>query len=186
MGTKLTPEKLVAFCAALSETCQVGKACKAVGIARQTAYEWRNEMPDFAAAWDRAMKIGVTALEDEAHRRAFEGIDDPLTHQGQFTYLWKDKLDEDGNVVINEATGLPEREPLLDENGEQRIAAVRKYSDVLAMFLLKSHAPEKYRDNAKLELGGHLALGQMSDEEIRAELAALAQSVASPDGSDLV
>jgi hypothetical protein len=186
MGTKLTPEKLVAFCAALSETCQVGKACKAVGISRVTAYEWRNQMPDFAAAWDRAMKVGVTALEDEAHRRAFEGIDDPLTHQGQFTYLWKDKLDEDGNVVINEATGLPEREPLLDEHGNQQIAAVRKYSDVLAMFLLKSHAPEKYRENSKVELSGHLALGQMSDEEIRAELAALAQSVTSSDGSDLV
>lgn len=184
---KLTPEKLTAFCAALAETCQVGKACKAVGISRQTAYEWRSELPDFAAAWDRAAKVGVTALEDEAHRRAFEGVDDPLTHQGQFTYLYEEERDEHGEVIINPATQSPKYRKVLDENGNHKVAAIRKYSDTLAIFLLKAHAPEKYRENSKIELGGHLALGQMSDDEIRAELAALAKSAQPPeDGSDLV
>ena len=79
---KLTPEKLTAFCAALSETCNVGKACAAVGIARQTAYEWRSEIPEFAAAWARAMRTGLTVLEDEMHRRAIEGTPEPVFHQG--------------------------------------------------------------------------------------------------------
>lgn len=70
---KLTPEKLTAFCAALAETCNVGKACAAVGIARQTAYEWRDEIPDFALAWEKALKVGASALEDEAVRRTAEG-----------------------------------------------------------------------------------------------------------------
>lgn len=152
---KLTPEKLTAFCAALAETCQVRKACDAVGISRQTAYKWREDMPDFAEAWDRAMKVGVSALEDEAHRRAFEGYDEPVFHQGAVC------------------------------------GAIRKASDTLAIFLLKAHAPDKYRENSKVELSGHIALTDMSDEEIKAELAALAASgailPASPeDGSDLV
>lgn len=144
---KVTPEKLTAFCSALSETCNVGKACKAVDISRQTAYRWREEFPAFAEAWDKAMRIGVTALEDEAHRRAFEGIDKPIVHQG---------------VVMN---------------------TMKEYSDTLAIFLLKSHNPEKYRENSKVELKGHLALGDMSEDEIRAELAALVASGVVPTGS---
>ena len=189
---KLTPEKLAAFCAALSETCNVGKACKAVDISRWTAYHWRSEMPEFAAAWDAAMKVGVTALEDEAHRRAFEGIDKPLTHQGRFTHLYREVKDADGNPVLDEATGAPKMEPVLDEHGNHKVAAVREYSDTLAIFLLKAHDPDKYRENSKVELSGHLALSDMSEDEIRAEIAALAATGVLPlapapdDGSDLV
>lgn len=80
---KLTPERQAAFCAALA--CaggNVSRACEAVDIARMTAYEWRNEDPVFAAAWDRAKAIGIEALEDEATRRAFEGTDKPVFHLG--------------------------------------------------------------------------------------------------------
>lgn len=133
---KLTPEKLTAFCAALAETCNVGKACKAVGIARQTAYEWRSEIPEFAAAWDRAMRIGVSALEDEAHRRAFDGVEEPVHHMGV------------------------------------QVDTVRKYSDTLAIFLLKAHNPEKYRENQRVELAG----GVKTEVKIVSEF----------DGSDLV
>lgn len=79
---KLTPEKLSAFCAALAETGQVSKACAAVGISRQTAYGWREDLPDFAEAWERAAKISTSVLEDEAVRRANEGWDEPVYHQG--------------------------------------------------------------------------------------------------------
>lgn len=178
---KLTPERLTAFCAALSETCNVGKACTAINISRWTAYKWRKTMPEFAEAWDEAMRAGVTGLEDEAHRRAFEGVEDPLTHLGQFTYLWRE--DEHGNKV-----------PVLDENGEHKVASVRKYSDTLAIFLLKAHAPEKYRENSHIQLSGHLSLSDMSEEEMRAELAQLAAAGVVPlsgenpddDASDLV
>lgn len=79
---KLTPERLSAFCAALAETGQVSKACTAVGISRQTAYGWREDLPAFAEAWDRASKISTSVLEDEAVRRANEGWDEPVYHQG--------------------------------------------------------------------------------------------------------
>lgn len=170
---KLTPEKLTAFCAALAETCNVGRACAAVGISRQTAYNWREADADFAVAWEKAMKVGLLALEDEAHRRAFEGMDDPLTHQGRFTYLYREVKDEAGNPVLD-ASGNPRREPVLDERGEHKVATVRKYSDTLAIFLLKAHAPEKYRDNTRMELtGANGGPVQINDTERAARLAAI-------------
>lgn len=144
---KLTPEKLTAFCAALAETGIVGRACAAVDISRQTAYQWREKEPEFAEAWDKALRIGVSALEDEAHRRGFEGTLEPVFHHG----------------------------------GE--CGAVRKYSDTLAIFLLKAHNPEKYRDNSRVELAGSLELKRKSDAEIDAEIAELAAKVASKRGA---
>jgi hypothetical protein len=119
---KLTPEKLVAFCAALAESCNVGKACKAINIARITAYKWRNARPEFKAEWDAAVEIGVSALEDEAHRRAFDGSDKAIVHLGAIT------------------------------------GTVKEYSDTLAIFLLKAHAPEKYRERSEVQLNATLEI----------------------------
>jgi hypothetical protein len=149
---KLTPEKLTAFCAALAETCNVGRACAAVGISRQTAYVWREGDADFAKAWEQALKAGLTALEDEAHRRAFEGTEEPVFHQGS------------------------------------ECGSVRKYSDTLAIFLLKAHAPEKYRENTRMELtGANGGPVQLSDADRAARLAgllALAQQRKDAGGPD--
>lgn len=135
---KLTPEKLTAFLAALAETCNVGRACTAVGISRYTAYKWRKEQPEFAAEWDDAMRAGLLALEDEAHRRAFEGSDRPVFFQGR------------------------------------QVSVVREYSDTLAIFLLKAHNPEKYRENTRMELtGGGGGPVQVSDTARAARLAGL-------------
>lgn len=41
-------------------------------------------------------------------------------------------------------------------NQGQIVAEVTEYSDTLAMFLARAHAPEKYRDNASLEIKGTL------------------------------
>lgn len=198
---KLTPEKLTAFCAALAETCNVTRACSAVGVSRYTAYLWRKNDPDFADRWDEAVAAAVLGLEDEAHRRAFEGSAEPLVHQGQFSYEYE--RDERGRVVFDEE--IIEREVVtkagksvelevvrtprlaLDGEGKPRVSTVRKYSDTLAIFLLKAHNPDKYRENSKVELSGHLATSNMTEDEIREELAAIASSgvlgLAAPDGA---
>jgi len=119
---KLTPEKLSAFCSALAETGIVSRACKAVEITRETAYQWRRADPEFSKAWDQALEIGITALEDEAHRRAFNGTREPIYHLGK------------------------------------AVGAVKKYSDTLAIFLLKAHNPEKYRERHDVAVKGGLAL----------------------------
>ena len=147
---KFTPEKAEAFFAALAETANVSKACAAIAVSRRTAYNWREADPGFAAGWDRAMKAAVLGLEDEAHRRAFEGVDKPVFYQG-------------------------------DECG-----TIREYSDTLAIFLLKAHNPEKYRENSKVELEANIRVNDMTDDEIRAEIAALtgAGIVAPSNGID--
>jgi hypothetical protein len=50
-------------------------AAKEAGVSRAIAYRWRQRDPKFAAAWDEAVAEGIDQLEDEAHRRAVEGVD---------------------------------------------------------------------------------------------------------------
>ena len=71
-----------------------------------------------------------------------------------------------GGVGLFAAAGLVRRafegtdEPVYYKGEE--CGSVRKYSDTLAIFLLKAHAPEKYRENIHAELtgagGGPIAL----------------------------
>lgn len=148
---KLTPEKLTAFCAALAETGQVSKACKAVGISRMTAYEWRQDIPEFREAWAKALKVAQLVLEDEAMRRAVEGVDEPLVHKGQFTY-------RRDYAAIDPETGErvhPLAAPvLLGEDGSPIPETVKKYSDTMLIFTLKAADPAKYRDNSHVTLAG--------------------------------
>jgi transposase-like protein len=65
----------VAFIEALSETGNVTHACDQAGLRRRTIYEWRDDDPAFADAWEQALEIGTHALEDEARRRAMGGSD---------------------------------------------------------------------------------------------------------------
>lgn len=43
---------------------------------------------------------------------------------------------------------------LLEKSVRQRAMRARKPSDLLSIFLLKAARPEKYRDNAKVEMSG--------------------------------
>jgi hypothetical protein len=43
---------------------------------------WRKADAEFAGLYLEAEQIGVSALEDEATRRAFQGTDKPVYHQG--------------------------------------------------------------------------------------------------------
>jgi hypothetical protein len=167
-----TPERATAFCAALAETCNVGKACKAIGMGRQTAYDWREDDPEFKVQWDRAMRVGVSALEDEAHRRGFEGVAEPLTHQGQFTYELEEDRTPTGKVKRRKGEVVMRR--VLGADGKPKVATIQKYSDTLAIFLLKAHDPDKYRDNSKVVLDGGLNLTNMTVDQIEQELADLA------------
>jgi hypothetical protein len=59
-------------------------AAEEAGIGRSTAWLWRKNDPQFAAAWDEAVAEGVDRLEDEAHRRAVEGYNPrPVYHKGR-------------------------------------------------------------------------------------------------------
>lgn len=71
-----------AFLMALAEVPVVSRACAAVGIERSTAYRARETDELFARDWDDAMEQGIDKAEQEAFRRAVEGTDKGVWHQG--------------------------------------------------------------------------------------------------------
>lgn len=117
----------------------------------------------------RAADVDFAARWDEAKRIGAEALED--------------------EAVRRAARGVDE--PVFHQGAQ--VGTVRKYSDTLAIFLLKGAMPEKYRDNAKLELAGRVELSKLSDDELDQELLALQATVghnalATPvedDGSDL-
>jgi len=65
-----TDRARAAFLAVLAEHCNVSEACRAARISRSAAYEWRNDDPAFAAAWDDAEQTAADTLEKVAWDRA--------------------------------------------------------------------------------------------------------------------
>lgn len=65
---KKDPQDL--FLDGLRKGLSVQGAADGAGIGRRTAYNWRAEQPEFAAAWDEAIESGTDALEDALLRRA--------------------------------------------------------------------------------------------------------------------
>jgi len=81
-GTKKSPELCAAFLMWLAKGYVPLVAAQNVGIARSTAFTWKREDPDFAAAWAEAVEAGVDLLEQEALRRARDGVDRPVFQGG--------------------------------------------------------------------------------------------------------
>lgn len=77
-----TPEKDFAFLSSLADTGNVTKSAAAVGASRSVVYEWRLADQEFAEAWDQAIRVATLGLEDEARRRAQEGVDEPVFYLG--------------------------------------------------------------------------------------------------------
>ena len=105
--------------ASLGAGHSITKACSLAWIARKTFYLHRDSNPEFAAEVKAAIEAGIDKLEDEAHRRAHDGVERKKFHKG---------------IAI--------RDP---ETGEAYVE--REYSDRLLEMLLKAKRPEKYREN---------------------------------------
>jgi hypothetical protein len=60
------------FLRALQKSPSVTMAARAAGIARQTAYSYRDRDPDFAAKWDDALNQSLDVLEHEVYQRALK------------------------------------------------------------------------------------------------------------------
>ncbi|MCZ7539729.1 MAG: terminase [Anaerolineae bacterium] len=72
------------FLTALEESASVTAAAAAAGITRQNAYNHRRHDDSFAEKWSRALEIGIGTLEDEAVRRALEGVEEPIYQRGEY------------------------------------------------------------------------------------------------------
>lgn len=81
-----TPQRQVAFIAALAEAGCVAEAARAAGMSVTSCYRLRRESAPFAAAWDAAVPHAARRLVDLAFDRAIHGSDEPV-------------FDKDGNRV---------------------------------------------------------------------------------------
>lgn len=81
-----TPKKEVwqpKFIKWLCKTGNVTASCIKARISRGHAYEVRKEDPAFAAAWDESLIIATEGLEEEARRRAQDGVLEPVYQGGK-------------------------------------------------------------------------------------------------------
>ena len=74
-----TSRRQTDFIHALAVMGTVTRACKAVGMSRQTAYKLRErpEAADFARAWDAALMMGYDRMFSMAMDRALNGVTRP-------------------------------------------------------------------------------------------------------------
>lgn len=80
--TVRTLKKRDSFLEELRLRGNVFDACQVADLTRSVAYAWRQDDADFAAAWETALDEAADRMEREAHRRAVEGVDKPIYHQG--------------------------------------------------------------------------------------------------------
>jgi hypothetical protein len=182
------------FLAAFAGCASITVAAKAAKIDRVMHYRWLREKPGYAEAFALAGEQAAQVLEDEAVRRAHEGLFVPNVYQGGFVYPSK-KV----KTPILTKTGkhqIVDGEPQYEETivyGKKPLG-LREYSDTLLMFLLKGKRPELYRDRrVTAEMSGpnggpipieHTGLTKLTDDEL-AQLISLAGKLATaaPDGS---
>jgi hypothetical protein len=120
---KLTKERRERFLKALADTGSVTAAVAVAATSRSRVYDLRKPDPVFAAAWEEAEEIATDRLEEEARRRAVEGVAEPLVSAGKLV------RDDDGQPI-----------------------AVRRYSDNLLLALLKARRPPRRERSVRFQL----------------------------------
>lgn len=78
-----------AFLAAYAQLARVNKAADAAGVDRRTHYDWLREDGDYREEFERAKELAVQQLEDEAVRRAVEGVEEPMNIGGEMIMVRK-------------------------------------------------------------------------------------------------
>ncbi len=108
-----------AFLKALENVGVICKAAEAAGISTMQVWRARKDNPEFATAFEEALGCGALLLEQEAIRRAKDGV---------------------RRIPFNPKTGEPYKIPGTDE-----IYVEHVFSDALMAMVLKRHIPA-YRE----------------------------------------
>ena len=75
--------KITAFLAAICVMPNVTRAARAAKIKRSQHYTHLKSSPEYAAAFQQALQIGMDALSDVAVTRATDGWEEPVVYQGR-------------------------------------------------------------------------------------------------------
>lgn len=81
-GEKNTPGHRKKFLEGLAAGMTPAVSCAAADLGYRTVWDWKRDDPAFAQEWEMAVEHGVDLLEQEARRRAFEGVDRPVYQGG--------------------------------------------------------------------------------------------------------
>jgi len=81
-ATRATQKKR-AYLEAFARTCRVRGAAAAAGVDTARHYEWLRRDPDYRAEYQALQEQAAQILEDEAVRRAYEGVEKPITVAGK-------------------------------------------------------------------------------------------------------
>jgi hypothetical protein len=76
-----------------SELASVARACKKAKVPRRNIYDWIDADPNFKVKFEIARKQALSILEDEAVRRAIEGVGRPVFQQGKKVGVIKEYSD---------------------------------------------------------------------------------------------
>jgi hypothetical protein len=76
-------KKHKAFLSAFKATASITKAAKACGLERTTHYDWLETVAGYKEAFEAAKDEAAQTLEDEAVRRAHEGVLQARYYQGK-------------------------------------------------------------------------------------------------------
>ena len=71
------------FLDALRSTGNVTLAASTAGVHRTTAYNAKDDNPDFSEQWEDALALAGSGMEQEARRRAMEGVLEPVFYKGE-------------------------------------------------------------------------------------------------------
>lgn len=156
----------------LRATGIAARAAREVGAPYSNVMALRRRDADFAAAFDEALEESYDTLEGEARRRALEGVEEPIVHQGTLTPVWE--LDEACRPVLDdEGRPVQARHP----DGSPKWLTVRKHSDALLQFLLKGYRKKFGTERTELTGadGGPVAMDDTARAARVAQLIALAQ-----------
>src|ERR1022692_2427202 len=102
------------FLEAFEVSCSIQKAARWANIHRQTHYDWLRKDATYPARFAEARERATQTLQDEAVRRAVEGVRRPVLYRGKQVYI--------------------QGKPLFEI----------EYSDQLLIRLLEAYNPEKY------------------------------------------
>jgi hypothetical protein len=80
---KDSPQMRDKFLACLRDGYSPTKAAKEIGLSYMSAKAWKAKDREFSIEWDEAMEEGTDSLEDEARRRAVDGVARPVFQRGE-------------------------------------------------------------------------------------------------------
>ena len=124
------------FLEAFTVSCSVQKAARWAGVHRQCHYDWLKQDSTYPSRFAEARQRAAQELEDEAVRRAKDGVRRPLVYKGKQVYI--------------------QGEPIYQI----------EYSDQLLIRLLEAYNPERFKRRNETTFQWSGDLSELSESQL--------------------